>query len=374
MKKKYLIILIISIALIAGCITQFIPETDDSTNILVVEGMITDMNRNHRIKISRTLPLGKFVAPKPVKGCLVSIIDENNTSYSLKEFPTGTYTTDSTKFCAHVGGKYELKIVFGNHTYLSSQMEMVPVPQIDSLFYEKVLITESNEFGRAEEGCRIYLDTNDPEKKCLYYRWDFTETWEFNIPYNAVQRSKCWITEASDRIHIKNTSIYDQARVSRYPLLYISNETDRLKDKYSIMVKQYSLSQDEYNYWEKLQHVYENVGGLYDVTPMVIPSNIRSLNDPDEIILGYFSVSAVAEKRIFIDERFEGMPFLYNNCPADTVYGGSNVPIEGLNSYAWVIEDYTYLLDGPYRVITYAKECADCTTRGSDVRPSFWSD
>ncbi|OFY62550.1 MAG: hypothetical protein A2V64_08505 [Bacteroidetes bacterium RBG_13_43_22] len=373
MKSRYLIILIVSISLIAGCITQFIPETDEATNLLVVEGKITDQYRINKIKISRSLPLGKYVSPKPLKGCKVTISDENNLAYNLKEFPTGTYSTDSTTFRGHVGGKYTLRIVTGNLTYVSSQMEMLPVPPVDSLFYEKVLITEANEFGNPEEGCRIFLNTFDPEQKCLFFRWEFTETWQFRLPF-SVPNSTCWITQSSGQIHIKNTSVYGQSRVTRYPLIYITNETDRLKLKYSILVRQYSLNQDEYNYWEKLQNVYGNVGGLYDVTPMAISSNIHNQNDPDEMVLGYFSVSAMSEKRLFIKERFDGMPSLYNNCIGDTIFGGSNVHIEGLNAYVWVIEDQSFSFTNPYRVITYNKECADCTTRGTATRPSFWID
>jgi hypothetical protein len=370
MKYKYKIILIIALSLVAGCITEFIPQTDEATNLLVVEGVITDQYRTNKINISRALPLGKIVTPKPLKGCYVTITDEYNNQYTLKEYPTGTYSTDSTEFCGHVGGTYTLKIVTNNLTYISSPMEMLPVPPVDSLFYERVVIIEENEYGRPEEGCKIYLNTYDPEHKCLFYRWEYTETWEFRLPF-SVPNATCWITKPSEQIFIRNTSIYDQARVTRLPLLNITNETDRLKAIYSILVKQYSMSRDEYNYWEKLQNVSQNVGGLYDVTPMTISSNIYNPYNPDEIVLGYFSVSAVSEKRLFIKEKFQGIPNFYYSCPDDTVWGGANVPIEGLGSWVWVIQDQSFSLN-PFRIITYSKECADCTTRGTTIRPSYW--
>jgi hypothetical protein len=371
MKNKLLAILIIIFSASDGCITEFIPETEESSNLLVVEGIITDQFRTNKIRISRALPLGRFVNPKPLKGCKVTITDDNNNSYSLKEYPIGTYSTDSTTFCGHVGGKYTLTILTGGKTYISSQMELLPVPPIDSLYYEKVVFVESDEVGKAEEGCRIFLNTFDPEKKCLFYRWEFIETWEFRIPF-PVENNRCWITESSDNINIKNTSIYDQARVTKYPLLLITNVTDRLKERYSILVKQYSLNQDEYNYWEKLQNVTEDVGGLYDITPMAVSSNIHNLNNPAEIILGYFSVSAVTEKRIFINEKFRGIYNLYGNCIEDTIFGGPRVHIEGLNSYVWILVDNSLSFDNPYRVITGNYKCVDCTTRGTLVKPEYW--
>jgi hypothetical protein len=373
MKYKILAILIVVFSAFGGCITEFIPVTDETANLLVVEGMVTDQFRRYKIKITRAMPLGDFLNPIPVNGCWVSIIDENNVFYNLSEYPAGIYSTDSTIFRGHPGGKYTLRIIAGGQTYMSSPMEMLPVPPIDSLYYEKVVFVESSDFGKSEEGCRIYLNTYDHEKKCMYYKWNFIETWMIRLPFST-PKSICWITKPSEDILIKNTSIYDQSRVTKYPVLLVTNETDRLKEKYSILVKQYSLNQDEYNYWEKLRNVYENVGGLYDVTPMSISGNIYCLNNPDEKVLGYFSVSAVTEKRIFIKERFEGMPYLYWNCIDDTIYGGSNVFIEGLDSYKWVIEDHTYDPSNQFRVITFTKDCADCTTRGTTTKPSFWED
>ncbi|MCX6302252.1 MAG: DUF4249 domain-containing protein [Bacteroidia bacterium] len=352
--------------LVSACVTNFIPETNEDNNILVVEGLITDQYRTNVIKISTSFPLGKPMGAKPLKGCQVTITDENNISYNLKESFFGRYITDSTEFRGHVGGTYTLRIVAGNLTYVSSPMEMLPVPPVDSLFYEKEVIVESNEWGRPEEGCQIYLSTYDQLNNCLYYRWDFTETWEFQIPY-PVPNSRCWITEHSDNIYIKNTSVYSQAKVTDFPLHFVSNATDRLNVKYSILVNQYSLSEDEYNFWEKVQNVLENVGGLYDVTPVTISSNIHCLTNPEEIVLGYFSVSAVSQKRLFIKDSFSGLPVLYryNRCFGDTIWGNADIP--GLNVYAWVIEDYI-----TYKIITWEKDCADCTTRGTLVRPSFW--
>jgi hypothetical protein len=81
-------------------------------------------------------------------------------------------------------------------------------------------------------------------------------------------------------------------------LKFISNLTDRLRVGYSILVDQYSLNEDEYLYWEKLQSITEQVGGLYDIIPSPVPSNVYCVDDPNEKVLGYFSVSANTSKRL----------------------------------------------------------------------------
>ena len=247
---------------------------------------------------------------------------------------------------------------------------MKPVPPIDSLYYEKVIIAEADEDTRLKEGCQIYLNTHDQENRCKFYRWNFSETWKFILPYFVPNRT-CWITYNSDAINIKNTSVLAEDRIDRYPLNYISNETDRLAIKYSIFVNQYSLNEDEFSYWEKLKTSTENVGSLYDITPSSIHGNINCIEAPAEKVLGYFSVSSVTSKRIFIDDTFSGLVNPYKDCASDTIFGSGTIPY--LNVLTRIIEENP-IARPPFRVITVHKGCADCTVRGSATEPAFWNE
>ena len=175
----------------------------------------------------------------------------------------------------------------------------------------------------------------------------------------------------SSKIQIKNTSVLSEDRIEKFPLIFIDNNTDRLKARYSILVDQYSLNEDEFGYWEKMQNISQNVGGLYDVTPGAVPSNIFCVEDPNEEALGYFSVSAKSSRRLFIEEIFWGIINLYRDCVADTINGPASVPIPGLGTYVWILEDKSLEIP-PFRVITEIKGCADCTVRGTNVKPDFW--
>jgi len=372
---KNIIILLLTISF-TGCITQFVPETDEDKDILVVEGMITDQPETYTVKLSKSMPLGKKAALKPLKGCSVSVSDDKGNYYQFRESSTaGTYLSDKSVFSGVAGRKYTLHIFTENATpshysYQSLPMELISTPPIDSLYYEKVVIKEKDENSGPKEGCQIYLNTHDESDKCKYYRWDYTETWEFRLPY-MVTNHICWITNNSTVIKIKNTSVLSENVIRKYPLNFISSETDRLSQKYSLLVNQYSLNEDEFNYWEKLQNVSQDVGGLYDVIPASIPGNIFCVEDPAERVLGYFSVSGKSSERIFIKETFRGLINLYRQCPVDTIYG--NKPIPNLNSSVWVIVDEPYSMP-PYKIITDKKYCADCTTRGVTIKPDFWDE
>ena len=360
---------------VSGCVTKFMPEIDESRELLVVEGMITDQPETNRIRLTRSARLDKKNPIKPVLGCIVSISDDLDNSWTLKETGNGYYITDSTRFKGEAGRKYILKVNAsgkfpGSYTYESLPVELKPVPKIDNLFYEKVLIKQGAIDIAPKEGCRIYLDTHDDQDECKFYRWDFTETWEVRLPYD-VKNKICWATNKSSTIMIKNTGLLSENSIHRYPLNFVSNESDRLSEKYSIVVNQYSLTEDEYNYWSKMQMISEETGTLYDIIPSSIQGNIFCNENPSEKVLGYFSVSAKKTRRIFIDEFFNGLVQLYTNCPLDTV--SPSAPLPGLGTIIWVIVDGSMEIP-PYKIITDKKGCADCTVRGTTVKPVFWDE
>lgn len=376
MKFNLTLILLTIIILAEGCITKYLPELDENKELLVVEGLITDQNETNTIRLTKSLPIGKISKIKPVLGCSVSIMDDLDNIWTLKEIGDGYYITDSLNFRGVIGRKYTLLIqshgsVLNNYSYESLPMELIPVPPIDNLYWEKFLLEEGNDIYAPKEGCEIYLDAHDDKRKCNYFRWDFTETWEIILPF-SVPNKVCWVTNESGSILIKNTSLLTQTLVRRFPVNLITPATDRLKEKYSILVNQYSINEAEYEYWDKMQRLTEHSGTLYDNIPFSAQGNIYCVEDPAEKVLGYFSVSAKSSRRIFIADSLSGMVQLYNDCPiSPPIPFGEPVPTLGID--IWIIFDYSYYVP-PIIIYTDKKFCADCTTRGTKIKPPYWDD
>lgn len=378
MKPANKFILILFLALTTGCITEFIPVIEEKTELLVVEGLITDQPVSNKIKISLSLPLGTRSEVKPLSNCSVQIQDDLGNYYYLLEREDGIYYTDSTRFRGESGRTYTLFITAPRGaqfiSYKSYPVEMKSVPPIDTVYFEKTVIAEPFDTFKGIDGCQIYLDTHDPENKCKFYRWDFAETWRLRLLFD-VKNQTCYLSENSKDIFIESTAAFSEDRIKRQPVTYISNATDRLRFQYSILVNQYSLNEEEYNYWKKLKNLTVSVGGLHDVIPSSIASNITCIDIPSEKVLGYFSVSGMSSKRIFIEEKFEGIIDPYANCATDTLYGGPDY-IEGLGVTIWTLFDTPAApFSSPrIRIFTETKGCADCTVRGTTVKPLFWKD
>src|SRR5664279_3888002 len=336
MTAKQIIIFLLILLILPGCIAKFIPAVNENKEVLVVQGLITDQPETDTIKLSKSIPFGRLSDASPVTGSIVTISDDQGNRYSLLETKTGIYITDASSFRGVPGRFYTLHVSTRgdiNLNYESSPVEMMAVPAIDSLYYDKVVVEQPFESFKGIDACQIYLDTHDPSNNCKYYRWDFSETWEVRLLFE-VPNQICWISDNSHYINIKRTAAFDEARITRLPINYITNVTDRLRTKYSILVNQYSINEDEYNYWEKIQNVSVQVGGLYDVIPASIPSNIQCIENPEEKVLGYFSVSAKSSKRIFIQDNFEGIIDNYKNCVTDTIL--TDKPA-GLNQTVWIL-------------------------------------
>jgi hypothetical protein len=373
MKISEKILLLLLLLTTGSCITQFIPETGDIKEFLVVEGLITDQNRSNTILLSKSSLLNSKFKKLPVVGYVV-ITDNLKNNYILREKKPGTYVTDSLNFRGVVGRKYILKISAGGYNYLSDTMEMKSVPPIDTIQSEKI-INNTYQLGEPVPGYQVFVSTFDPTGKTGYYRWNFAETWEFRLPYNhsSIVNRVCWKSDYSRTVFIKTTKSLTEDRVIRFPLNFITAETDRLAFKYSLLLKQYSLNEAEYLYWDKIQKINQATGGLYDVVPISVKSNIRCIEDPAMDVLGYFSVSAVSEQRIFINPGLSGIPDLYKDCPNDTI--PSWIPDPRIGKSIFVLMDYFYPLQtrpDPYYIITYNKACHDCSLSGSNVKPDYW--
>ncbi|MBD0295433.1 MAG: DUF4249 family protein, partial [Flavisolibacter sp.] len=84
------------------------------------------------------------------------------------------------------------------------------------------------------------------------------------------------------------------------PLVSIPNRSDKLGVRYSILVKQYALDKQTYEFYQQMKKNTESIGSIFDPQPTVLTTNIHSVSNPDEKVIGYVTVATMQEKRIFI--------------------------------------------------------------------------
>lgn len=390
---------LIAVFMLCTCIDPYAPKLKDYDSLLVVDGLITDANTSYTVKLSRTIQ-NQNASPEVVSDATVSITDDAGSNHNLNDKGNGIYKTDSLEFNGMTGRTYVLHIVtHEGYEYESDQCMMQPVPDIDSLYYDRDQQLVSNGT-QSQEGISIYLDSKEGDNN-QYYRWAFEETWEFGVPdpkkYNfdmadssitsvADIKEYCWKSDKSNDILIYSNYSGQAGPVKKQPIFFIvTDKSDRLMIEYSILVRQYSISKSEYDFWDNLKKVNETGSDIFASQPFPVISNIHSINNQGEKVLGYFQVSAVKQKRIFIPlseiVRLQ-LPFYhYDQCKRIEAVPAVGQTWDDLymsfcyySNYYFVEPVYYPGTDKLEKMVFAKRECAICDLTGTRTKPDFWID
>jgi hypothetical protein len=388
---------------ISRCIDPYFPELEGYESLLVVEGLVTDENSSYTVKLSRSVQHQDTV-PEVISDATIYISDENSKNAYLRNAGNGIYRTDSVEFRGMIGKTYILHIqTTEGDIYESEPYKMEPVSDIDNIYYARD--QETGNSGTAiNDGLRIYLDSRGGTNK--FYRWEYIETWKYKVPnpkrfeyvnetiFVAVNDVKeyCYKVQKSKEIIIYSVYAGKSDNVEGQMVAFIDPlKSDRLLLQYSILMKQYSVSEKEYDFWYNMKQINEKGGDIYSLQPFPVISNIRNVNNPDERILGYFQVSSVKEKRRFITfseiadmnfpyyknlcKRIEKEPKDYPRSPLATPLTWDDLyEMYTTSGYSFVEPVFKLGTEGLYKMVFAKPECANCELTGIETKPDFWID
>jgi hypothetical protein len=393
------LILFFLITVFYTCIDPFSPLLKESESLLVVDAQITNENRSYQVKLSRT-DINQMADPIMVTDAFVTVRDDDGNVSVFSESTDGVYNTNSLLFTGETGKTYILNIkTTEGDEYESEPCLMYPVQTITSIYYnkEQEIINNGTE---TEIGLRFYLDSQTSGEN-QYFRWIYNECWKTNASdpkkYNYINDSTiipvdqikqiCWRYNESDNIIIQSALSGITDKIEKQPLLFIAPaKSDRLLIRYSVEIKQLSLSPQEYEFWDHMKQIDEAGGDIFEKQPFPISSNIHNLANPEEKVLGYFQVSAVDKKRIYINpgeiKDFK-LPVYNYDCHRLVIgeddYSSGKVTFNQINS-SFEGPNYTFVepiynsSNELFKLVFSRPVCADCTINGTLAKPDFWID
>jgi hypothetical protein len=353
--------------LIGSCRESFeAPITPSNIRLLVVEGYLNVKGKSF-FKLSRTRRLGDSRANLPESGAIVSVENDRDQSYILTEEEQGFYYLNLND---EDSKRYKLKIRLADGSLYESAMVKINRDSILSLkkeIKEGTVEIQLNSGGISDVG---------------NYRYEFEETWEFKtlkseFKWVVVNRltgdgvvlrregpedfipNICWKSTKSSQIILNSSKNLDSNRILNYPINYLPPNSEKLQKRYSILVRQYALTDSAYVFWEKLRRNTEELGTIFSPQPSEMAGNIKNLSNPNVPVLGYFSSGVVVEKRIFVERQEVPSWVNLNECRDEAV----EQPKDYFSSQ-W-IPTQSETVGAP-------KACVDCRLTGSDVKPSFW--
>lgn len=371
-----------------SCIEPVTPllNENDSESVLVVEGQITNEDGPFRVKLTSSVPVNVSYFEQPVLDANVQILDDKGNIYQLIGDLSGRYETADKHLRGIPGNIYNLTIRTAEGIQYESTPEvMQEVPEIDTVYFQEVkhqriengLIYEDN-------WLNILLDSHDSTEINKYWRYEFEETWQVSLltehvkvqhevgnPGNftferiAISEEKriAWVTLPSSKILLATTVNSPTNKIKGFTVQTIGPDDARLHIGYSILVKQYSLNLDQYNFWKQLEDANVNLGGIYSKIPAPVYGNITCCDGTTKAI-GYFAASTVKKKRLFIKtyEHNIKTASAYQNCS----YFDYSLP-------AWIPKVYFGAIVGTNTgVFSSGEFCADSGVAGTNVKPDFW--
>lgn len=313
-KRLFFLLLLISF----GCVEPYEVDLEEGPQILTVDGTITSGAGPHRIFLSRSATYGSVFEGlvRPVSGATVIARDElgNVVFFAEKSENKGEYQAPDS-FFAVIGRSYTLQIQLSDgKVYTSFPEKVTQPPAIKNLSYRSVTTPVEGEINNAS-GVQLIVDIDDPGEENNFYYWrnaratyvletrpDLFVDRETMDPAPKGCCSICYTSEliGNQSIFIATDDNFNGLS-TKIPVGYIPDDGVRFIQTYRIDLRQLSISAEAYRFLRLVKQQSELSGSVFDPPPATIRGNMISLDDPDEVVLGYFIAAGETTERVYID-------------------------------------------------------------------------
>ncbi|PZX52555.1 DUF4249 domain-containing protein [Algoriphagus chordae] len=301
-----------------SCIDPYEVTVAEGPQILTIEGTITSAAGPHTVRLTRGATYGSVFEGliRPVTGATVIVRDElGNVTYLSENLENrGDYQSPAS-FSAIVGRSYTLQIQLTDGKVYSSFPEKVNnVPPIRNLTYQSERIPVEGEINDAS-GVSFIVDIDDPAEENNFYFWrnspatyvletrpDLYVDRETMSPAPKDCCAVCYKSETTGNssFFIANDDNFNGLS-TRIKAGFILDDGLRFVNTYRVDLRQLSISAEAYRFLRLVKQQTEISGSVFDPPPANIRGNMISLDNPDEVVLGYFIAAGETSQRVYIN-------------------------------------------------------------------------
>lgn len=297
---------------------------------------------------------------RPVSVKTVVLTDDNSNEMILETRVPGSYfqvLNESTPIQAEVGKGYKLRVETLDNRIFESTIDIMPTnrkPKDLKLAIAPVRAVDNLGNTTEVNKIKLSLDTEVNIETDGGVYWEISNTYKvtdqgISDPENVIKT--CYV---EDNVNVNEIYVLDPTQlrdgnISDYELTFASIDR-RYGEGLYFIVKQYSLSQGAFRYWNGINILSERSGNIFDGPAGEIESNFTNINDPESVAFGYFFATQeeIIRQRADLPE-LEGVA---NICPSEKACfaPGGDSCICGL--------------------------CCDCLLdpNSTTVKPSYWAD
>ncbi len=295
--KKNILLPLIAFAFLLSCIEQVELPYRNEEPILVVDGEITNEAPPYNLRLSYS---GKFVSGSiitsrlAVNGARVIMKDDKGNEIRFRQnvFEPALYQTD-TKYQCEAGRSYSLRIELPDgKIYIVKPQLMKPISTIAKIYADKT-----------KDFVRFYIDTKDPENTVDFYRWK-SYSISLKITNGATSGGdgtcggSCWTYNKEDAANIFSDKYINGKEIKKRLVHYSPIPFQAPLSQHYAEIKQLSISQEAYLFWQQYEEQKTRTGSIFDPLPSTIIGNIVNEKNEKDFALGFFGVSAVSTKRL----------------------------------------------------------------------------
>lgn len=310
---------------LSGCLDAIeikTPQGEESR--LVVQGkLIIAEPAQIEVRVSQLFDF-TTASTKPVNVRSAQLLDENGNVFDITDQGLGNYASsipaDHPNFKVEVNKNYWIRVVtFDNRVFESSMDKGYAVPKPDSLSFKLIQKESLSPIGelRSEEFIQYNINTplgTDVPNPDLYLAWETQWTFKVTDSPRRGERAICYVTQP---LGVTEVKLFDPGNI-----------TSDYLEEYSIyeglVVRQYgeglyftaiqeSLSESAFTYFKQVTENSNRTGNMFEAPPGAIFTNIRNIDDENDLAYGIFYVTQQDTIRTFVSPESVGATTLY--CP-----------------------------------------------------------
>ena len=308
-----------------SCIDPIPPVFDFKENLIIINALATTVPGTTNITVDQTIiEFGEYKS-NFISGCAIDLIN-SDTKERFSFVEQDKVYIISEEFAITPGSRWEVEVTLPNGSVFRSTTEVTPitVPILDIYQNFNIEMTYDEGYGGYIPGHEIKINFQDPPEErnfFLYQYRAYQKELYCKICENGVLRDGeclsqinnplltkeyytyscdqlCWKISYNDEVIVfddqfTNGKLVSDLIVARLP--YISNQ-DVLME-----VIKLNISEESYNYFKTVKDLVDNNSGLNAPLPTALIGNFYGISNPDQTILGRFTIGSSDIKSIFIE-------------------------------------------------------------------------
>ena len=269
---------------LAACQDVVDIDLPDSSPLLVVEGRITNRD-SVGVRVTTTAPYFSQARTPRIDGATVRLIEDGVEVGTLAEDSAGFYRLD---YLGVPGRKYKIRVeipdghpLIPGGTFESITEELRPVPPIDSIYAE--FIEDEPPFDDGWYPFYMFTDLPGVGDRYRFKEWR-NDTAMVNPGDIAIFQDQFWDGRSFDNVDL--------------PAVRFTGSPKPQGTKYRIELS--SISLRFFDYLNLLVSQTAQVGGTFDPPPAPLIGNMRSTDEPDRLVLGFFHASSISTAEVVL--------------------------------------------------------------------------